>query len=178
MQMSDWGRRPLSSRQLTYAALDAFVLLQIVEAITQGGSALSQQQLQQFLFTCSAQNPQTSSQHSMSQPTTPNKDHKALLSGGKADRKRNPVNAAEAGDKKISHSPAEPSTLPAGATAMHLSPAAAEHAWSNTPSDLQQRKGRYRQQASPAMSLARQQRYPPYGLCPPPGAHADCVLTC
>lgn len=46
--MSDWERRPLSDRQLTYAALDAFVLLQIYDAIV---GSFSPQQLQPYLFT-------------------------------------------------------------------------------------------------------------------------------
>ena len=46
--MSDWERRPLSERQLTYAALDAFVLLQIYDAIV---GSFSAEQLQPYLFT-------------------------------------------------------------------------------------------------------------------------------
>ncbi len=49
IQMSDWEQRPLSSRQTEYAALDAFVLLQVYDAIT-GGQGLTQQQLEPFVY--------------------------------------------------------------------------------------------------------------------------------
>ena len=32
-QVSDWGRRPLTARQLTYAAQDAHVLVRIYNAV-------------------------------------------------------------------------------------------------------------------------------------------------
>ncbi len=35
-QVSDWSRRPLSARQLSYAALDAHVLLQLFAALCPG----------------------------------------------------------------------------------------------------------------------------------------------
>eukprot|EP00884_Botryococcus_braunii_P022210 jgi/Botrbrau1/8673/Bobra.0087s0026.1 len=40
MQVSDWGRRPLSIRQLQYAALDAYALLMIHDVISVQGTGL------------------------------------------------------------------------------------------------------------------------------------------
>lgn len=55
LQMSDWEKRPLSSRQLEYAALDAFVLLQIFNVISNPRTGLSQAQLLSCLHTHPAQ---------------------------------------------------------------------------------------------------------------------------
>lgn len=60
LQMSDWEKRPLSSRQLEYAALDAFVLLQIFNVISNRQTGLSQAQLQSCLHSYPAQRPQSS----------------------------------------------------------------------------------------------------------------------
>ena len=48
--MSDWERRPLSSKQLEYAALDAFVLLEIYDEISHPNRGLSQAQLGLFMY--------------------------------------------------------------------------------------------------------------------------------
>lgn len=50
LQTSDWERRPLSSKQLEYAALDAFVLLQIYDVISNPNTGLSRGQLQSCLY--------------------------------------------------------------------------------------------------------------------------------
>lgn len=57
LQMSDWEKRPLSSRQLEYAALDAFVLLQLYDVISNPNTGLSQAQLQSCLYSHHAQRP-------------------------------------------------------------------------------------------------------------------------
>ena len=48
--MSDWERRPLTSKQTEYAALDAFVLLQIYDVITAPSHGLTQPQLEPFVY--------------------------------------------------------------------------------------------------------------------------------
>lgn len=50
LQMSDWEKRPLSSKQMEYAALDAFVLLQIYDIVSNPNTGLSQAQLQSCLY--------------------------------------------------------------------------------------------------------------------------------
>ena len=53
--MSDWERRPLSSKQTEYAALDAFVLLELYSAITDPAQGLAQQQLEPYIYNYSSQ---------------------------------------------------------------------------------------------------------------------------
>ena len=55
VQMSDWERRPLSSKQLEYAALDAFVLLEIYDVISHPNQGLSQAQLGLSMYSYSHQ---------------------------------------------------------------------------------------------------------------------------
>ena len=55
LQMSDWERRPLSSKQTEYAALDAFVLLELYSAITDPMQGLTQQQLEPHIYNYNGQ---------------------------------------------------------------------------------------------------------------------------
>ncbi len=80
-QMSDWERRPLSSKQTEYAALDAFVLLELYDAIAKPGQGLTQQQLAPFLYSFTDQKRQRtgsimSSASDAKQPSTSDQQHK------------------------------------------------------------------------------------------------------
>lgn len=70
--MSNWERRPLSDKQLEYAALDAFVLLDIYDVIADPEKGLSQQQLQSLAYSYIGQKRQRSgpipSSNSQDQP--------------------------------------------------------------------------------------------------------------
>ena len=77
--MSDWERRPLSSKQTEYAALDAFVLLELYDAITKPGQGLTQQQLEPFLYSFTGQKRQRTASISTNpakQPSTSDQQHK------------------------------------------------------------------------------------------------------
>ncbi|KAK9829035.1 hypothetical protein WJX72_003549 [[Myrmecia] bisecta] len=50
MQVSDWEKRPLTAKQLAYAALDAHVLVQLYDAMTSGSAGLTRQQLLGSVF--------------------------------------------------------------------------------------------------------------------------------
>lgn len=62
--MSDWEKRPLSSSQLKYAALDAFVLLQIYDVVSNPNTGLRQAQLQSCLYSHDATGRQPSTRKS------------------------------------------------------------------------------------------------------------------
>lgn len=177
--MSDWERRPLSSRQLTYAALDAYVLLQIVEAITHEEPAITSQQLQQFTFTYDGHRPQSRNlareHENQSQPQVQSQ----------ADSTDMPHSTATAVQSNSSCGPAAPALLlsPSSEPAMHERPAEREHAWSGGASHLQcsLESCRQRTQASPAVSIARRHSLTPCDASQrgrPPGAHctANAVL--
>lgn len=68
LQISDWERRPLSSKQLEYAALDAFVLLQIYDVISNPNTGLSPGQLQSCLYSYHAHGRQHSPKNSHRNP--------------------------------------------------------------------------------------------------------------
>ena len=168
--MSDWERRPLSSRQLTYAALDAFVLLQIVEAITHGEPAITSQQLQQFTFTYDGHQAQSQNlargRGDQSQPQVQSQ-------GDSTDMPHSTATAVQAN----SSSAASIQLLsPSPDPAMHEQPAERQHAWSGGTSDLlcSLESRRQRPQASPAVSLARRHSLTPCDALQrgrPPGAH-------
>ena len=48
--MSNWEQRPLSSKQVEYAALDAFVLVEIYDVITDPYQGLTQEQLDKLTY--------------------------------------------------------------------------------------------------------------------------------
>ena len=72
--MSDWERRPLSDKQVEYAAMDAFVLLDIYDVIADPEKGLSQQQLQSLTYNYIGQKRHssgpTSSDNTPDQPTS------------------------------------------------------------------------------------------------------------
>jgi len=77
--MSDWERRPLSSKQTEYAALDAFVLLELYDAIAKPGQGLTQQQLEPFLYSFTDQKRQRTASiasNPAKQPSTSVQQHK------------------------------------------------------------------------------------------------------
>ena len=79
--MSDWERRPLSSKQTEYAALDAFVLLELYDAIAKPGQGLTQQQLEPFVYSFTDQKRQRtgsimSNASDAKQPSTSVQQHK------------------------------------------------------------------------------------------------------
>lgn len=65
MQMSDWEKRPLSAKQLEYAALDAFVLLQLFDVIFNPNTGLSRAQLHSCLYSHCAQGRQPGSKRNL-----------------------------------------------------------------------------------------------------------------
>lgn len=58
--MSNWEQRPLSSKQIEYAALDALVLLDIFDVITRPQNGLKQQELQPLIYSYTGQRRQRS----------------------------------------------------------------------------------------------------------------------
>ena len=126
LQMSDWERRPLSDRQLTYAALDAFVLLQIFDAITQGKDAINQQQLQQFISTYSAQGPQHSTHHSRVSPSHGRNSSDAIA---QSEATSTDTHFAVAGTGLDSSTYSSPMTMTLPESAKQASPARPQHCW-------------------------------------------------
>lgn len=79
LQMSDWERRPLSIKQTEYAALDAFVLLDLYDAIVEPSQGLTQQQLEPFLYSFTDQKRQQTGSNASNlakQPSTSTQQHK------------------------------------------------------------------------------------------------------
>ncbi|KAL0033286.1 hypothetical protein WJX77_001863 [Trebouxia sp. C0004] len=76
MQMSDWEHRPLSSKQTEYAALDAFVLLDLYDVIAKPSQGLTQQQLEPFLYSFTDQKRQRTGSNPAKQPPTSTQQHK------------------------------------------------------------------------------------------------------
>ena len=77
--MSDWERRPLSIKQTEYAALDAFVLLELYDAVAKPGQGLTQQQLEPFLYSFTDQKRQRTgsiASNPAKQPSTSFQRHK------------------------------------------------------------------------------------------------------
>jgi hypothetical protein len=74
--MSDWERRPLSSKQTEYAALDAFVLLELYDAIAKPSQGLTQQQLEPFLYSFTDQRTGSIASNPAKQPSASIHQHK------------------------------------------------------------------------------------------------------
>ena len=113
--MTDWEKRPLSSKQLEYAALDAFVLLQIYDIVSNPNTGLRQAQLQSCLY----------SHHPHGrQPSTRN-SHRNL-----------PTDAQSAQQPSTSQQPSEraSSSLPATSTVSQASNPSTIHSRSAVPS--------------------------------------------
>lgn len=157
----------MSDRQLTYAALDAFVLLQIFDAITQGKDAIDQQQLQQFITTYSTQGAQSSNHHST---VSSSNGRNSSGAAAQSETTSTDMHLAVAGNGPDSSTYSSPMIMTLPESVKQASPARAQQSWSVGP-ELQHTKSNHSNgtQASLVRHDALQRG------CPP-GAHDQPAL--